>query len=128
MEILHKKFGLRSILIEGGAGIIQSVLELHLADQVIVTIRPCFYGGYRSLTRQLSTPVELTSTVAASVGGDVILCGQLEKTIPDKTSSCIGKNTLLKIRPTGLDKLLNSGWHNYAMSEQRKRVMFINND
>lgn len=44
MEILYKQFNITSVLVEGGAGIIQSVLEKELADQIVLTIRPCLYG------------------------------------------------------------------------------------
>ena len=75
-----KKSGINSLLVEGGANIIQSVLEYQLADQVVVTIRPCFLGGYRSLTHELSQPFNLENTAAASVGGDIVIFGKLQKT------------------------------------------------
>ncbi|KAJ1393040.1 dihydrofolate reductase-like domain-containing protein, partial [Ochromonadaceae sp. CCMP2298] len=71
LQILAERFGVRSVLVEGGAGIIQSVLEGGLAHQVVLTLRPCFFGGYRSLTRQLRRPVGMTSMQAASIGGDI---------------------------------------------------------
>lgn len=40
-----KSRGINSVLVEGGAHIIQSILESDLADQVVVTVRPCFLGG-----------------------------------------------------------------------------------
>ena len=69
--------GLGSVLVEGGAGIIQSVLEAGLASQVVITLRPCFFGGYRSMTGQLPSPAGLEAVSAASVGGDVVLHGVL---------------------------------------------------
>lgn len=74
-----KLAGVNSLLVEGGANIIQSVLESHLASQVVVTIRPCFLGGYRSLTHELPQPLNLLKTAAASVGGDVVIYGRLQK-------------------------------------------------
>jgi RibD C-terminal domain len=76
---LHATHGVGSILVEGGAGIIQSVLERELADQVVVTIRPCYLGGYRAMNRELLQPVSLIETTAASVGGDVILYGKIQR-------------------------------------------------
>ena len=70
---------MNSLLVEGGANIIQSVLESHLASQVVVTIRPCFLGGYRSLTHELPQPLNLLKAAAASVGGDVVIYGRLQK-------------------------------------------------
>ena len=74
-----KSAGINSLLVEGGANIIQSVLESQLADQVVVTVRPCFLGGYRSLTRELTAPLNLESPAAASVGGDIVIFGRLQK-------------------------------------------------
>ena len=76
--MLKEKTGLQSLLVEGGAGIIQSVLESQLVDQVVVTIRPSFLGGYRSLTRELSHPVHLEHTYAASIGGDIVLYSKVQ--------------------------------------------------
>jgi riboflavin biosynthesis pyrimidine reductase len=74
-----KSAGINSLLVEGGANIIQSVLEFQLADQVVVTVRPCFLGGYRSLTHELPQPLNLENTAAASVGGDIVVFGKLQK-------------------------------------------------
>lgn len=71
--------GINSLLVEGGANIIQSVLESHLANQVVVTVRPCFLGGYRSLTHELQQPLDLQQTAAASVGGDIVIFGRLKQ-------------------------------------------------
>jgi riboflavin biosynthesis pyrimidine reductase len=72
-----KRAGINSLLVEGGANIIQSVLESNLANQVVVTVRPCFLGGYRSLTHELQQPLDLLQTAAASVGGDIVIFGRL---------------------------------------------------
>ena len=74
-----KRAGINSLLVEGGANIIQSVLEFQLANQVVVTIRPCFLGGYRSLTHELPKPLNLEKIAAASVGGDIVIFGKLSK-------------------------------------------------
>lgn len=75
LRLLKEEHGLNSILVEGGAGIIQTVLELGLVNQFVVTLRPCFFGGYRSLTRQLSFPTSLEEISVASIGGDLVLHG-----------------------------------------------------
>jgi hypothetical protein len=69
---------MKSVLIEGGAGIIQSVLEHELAQQLVLYIRPCFFGGYRSMNQQLLYPVGLSDINIASVDGDVVLYGKFE--------------------------------------------------
>lgn len=86
-----KLAGINSLLVEGGANIIQSVLESNLANQVVVTIRPSFLGGYRSLTRELPQPLNLLHPAAASVGGDIVIYGQLDKSnvsSVDRVSAC----------------------------------------
>lgn len=92
---LLKKAGIKTLLVEGGAKIIQSVLECQLLNQVVVTIRPSFLGGYRSLTHELEYPLHLEDTAAASVGGDIIIFGKVgrdseEISIID-SSSCFSK-------------------------------------
>lgn len=79
LRLVKEHHGLQSVLIEGGAGIIQSVLELDLVDQFVVTLRPCFFGGYRALTRQLSSPTNMIDISVASIGGDVVLHGTVVK-------------------------------------------------
>ena len=92
-----KRAGINSLLVEGGANIIQSVLEFQLANQVVVTIRPCFLGGYRSLTHELPQPLNLEKIAAASVGGDIVIFGKLPKIdsrVDVSLSSCsIGPTT-----------------------------------
>ncbi len=49
--------GVRSVMIEGGAGIITSMLAAGLADQVVLTIAPTMLGGVRAVQdlRQLGS-------------------------------------------------------------------------
>lgn len=75
LSVLKSKLDMKSILVEGGAGIIQSVIESNLANQVILTVRPCFFGGYRIMTRQLPGPAQLEDVKVASIGGDVVMHG-----------------------------------------------------
>ena len=79
--LLKDQSQVESVLVEGGAGIIQSVLESGLVDQLVVTIRPSLLGGYRSLTRELLQPVDLSHTHAASVGGDIVLYSRVQPKI-----------------------------------------------
>ena len=75
-----KALGYNSILVEGGASIIQSVIDARLCDQVVVTIRPCFLGGFRSMTKQLAIGVaRLHSCKAASIGGDIVMFGRFSR-------------------------------------------------
>lgn len=77
-RLFKSELGVRRVLIEGGAGIIQSALENRLVQRVIVTIRPCYLGGYRSLTRQLlGGPLSLVDIALASVDGDIVVFGKV---------------------------------------------------
>lgn len=41
--------GVSSVMVEGGASIITSILESDLADQIVVTVAPCLLGGVRAV-------------------------------------------------------------------------------
>jgi GTP cyclohydrolase II len=41
--------GIRSVMVEGGASIITSILGSDLADQLLVTVAPCLLGGVRAV-------------------------------------------------------------------------------
>lgn len=47
--------GIRSVMVEGGSEVITSFLELHLVDQLIITIAPRLVGGLPVLGRSLAT-------------------------------------------------------------------------
>ncbi len=50
-----------------------------LLVQVVVFIAPVLLGGYRSLTRQIKTPIRLQQLTVGTVGGDVVLHGTLKR-------------------------------------------------
>jgi len=106
-RVLKKDFDIRSILIEGGASIIQSALRHRLAKQVVLTLRPCFFGGYRSMTDQLSTPLALQSITVASVEGDIVIHGIL-------TSSERGESTNGRTKNAHREMLFPSTEHTRA--------------
>lgn len=59
---------------------IQTVLEQGLCDQLVVTLRPGYFGGYRCMTDQLQRGmVSLQNISVASVGGDIVVHGQLQR-------------------------------------------------
>ncbi|HEY6353106.1 MAG TPA: dihydrofolate reductase family protein, partial [Burkholderiaceae bacterium] len=41
--------GITSVMVEGGASIITSILGSDLADQIVVTVAPCLVGGVRAV-------------------------------------------------------------------------------
>ncbi|KAI0528386.1 dihydrofolate reductase-like domain-containing protein [Xylaria digitata] len=78
--------GLHSIMIEGGAGIINSLLgEANLVDSVIVTIAPIWLGrGSVTVspprTLHADSPVaRLSDTMWMPLGDDVVLCGKIAR-------------------------------------------------
>lgn len=79
LKSLRSQFLVRSVLAEGGAGIINNVLERDLVDQLFVTLRPAYFGGFRCMGQQLSRGMaSLHNVHAGSVGGDVIMYGRFQ--------------------------------------------------
>jgi 3,4-dihydroxy 2-butanone 4-phosphate synthase/GTP cyclohydrolase II len=73
--------GIRSVMIEGGAKIITSVLAAELADQLVLTISPRFLGGVRSVEslfgRGCNRKPGLRDVFSQSVGNDLVVHGEL---------------------------------------------------
>jgi riboflavin-specific deaminase-like protein len=73
--------GIRSVMIEGGAKIITSVLADELADQLVLTISPRFLGGVRSVEplcgRGRSDRPELANVFCEAIGNDLVVQGEL---------------------------------------------------
>ena len=76
LHLCRSQLGMKSVLIEGGAGIIQTVLREKLAHQFIVTIRPSFFGGYRSMVSQLDYPCTLENLSVEMIENDVVIRAQ----------------------------------------------------
>ena len=82
MDVFRKLKALchiNSILVEGGAEIIQSVLQYNLCHQVIVTLNIAYYGGYRALTGQLPRQVRLGQVRVVTVENNVIIYGTINR-------------------------------------------------
>jgi riboflavin biosynthesis pyrimidine reductase len=77
LEACKTSLDIHSVLVEGGAGIIQTVLQHDLAHQFIVTISPSFFGGYRSMTSQLDFQRALGEVEVEMVEGDVVVRGTM---------------------------------------------------
>lgn len=73
--------GLRSLMIEGGAGVITSVLKAHAADQLVLAVAPHIFGGVRGVQSlqeiDPATRPSLTDVHVESVDGDLIVYGEL---------------------------------------------------
>jgi 3,4-dihydroxy 2-butanone 4-phosphate synthase/GTP cyclohydrolase II len=73
---VYTHFGIASVLVEGGADVIQSILDNQLADSVVVTISPQYFGGYRCMKQQLREPINLDLVESFMLGSDVIIHGR----------------------------------------------------
>jgi riboflavin-specific deaminase-like protein len=71
--------GIRSLMIEGGGEIITSFLQHNLADLVLLTISPRFFGGYPAVGASLGGQVVLENSQITPLGGDFILYGDIRK-------------------------------------------------
>jgi len=72
--------GVRSVMVEGGATIIEVFLRDRLADRVIVTIAPVFLGGLRTLGEPLGHPLVLENLTYDRLGQDIVVSGYPGKT------------------------------------------------
>lgn len=70
--------GVSSVMIEGGARVITTVLHRRLADQVVLTLSPRFLGGVHAVqpTNGGAAP-RLEGLQCHPLGGDLILMGKL---------------------------------------------------
>lgn len=71
--------GIRSIMVEGGATVINSFLQQRLANNAVVTIAPRFIGGLHVLANKATGGVStsLRNPNSFQLGEDLILHGQL---------------------------------------------------
>jgi 3,4-dihydroxy 2-butanone 4-phosphate synthase/GTP cyclohydrolase II len=73
---------IHSIMIEGGAGIIASVLAEHLADRLVLTIAPMLLGGLNAVSqlgrRNGRLMPQLRRPQMHRLGRDVVLVGELD--------------------------------------------------
>jgi riboflavin biosynthesis pyrimidine reductase len=78
-------FGIRSVMVEGGASVITSFLVERLVDQVALTIAPVFLGGIPALeahpdyASERPFPLaELQEIKSMPAGSDLILWGRVK--------------------------------------------------
>ncbi len=84
--------GIESLMVEGGARVMQAFLSARLVDRVVITLCPLFVGGLKAIENPLSeTPhatagapgfsvqsfPQLGSMQAAKLGDDLIVWGEL---------------------------------------------------
>ena len=71
--------GIRSLMVEGGAHIIQSFLSQGLADQIVLTIAPILVGGLKAVDQLLTNGFpQVPDPQIVLVEKDVILWGALQ--------------------------------------------------
>ena len=84
------QFGVRSLMVEGGAGVITDFVARRLVDRMIITIAPQFVGGLTAVKPSLpKTPGDggLTNVLYESFAGDLVVYADVEKPVSDSTST-----------------------------------------
>ncbi len=75
-----KQMGFHSVMVEGGAKVITSVLASRIADQLLLAIAPRFVGGLRAVnpTQAWEQMPQLHDVHYQVMAGDLVVWGQLE--------------------------------------------------
>lgn len=75
-----KQMGFGSVMVEGGAQVITSVLTCQIADQLLLAISPRFVGGLRAVnpTHAWKQMPQLYDVHYQVMAGDLVVWGQLE--------------------------------------------------
>jgi len=77
--------GIRSLMVEGGARIITSFLQEHLADWAVLTIAPRYVGGLNvidgEMLRENANLPQLNHTQYAQMGDDIVVWGDLKSKV-----------------------------------------------
>jgi 3,4-dihydroxy 2-butanone 4-phosphate synthase/GTP cyclohydrolase II len=75
-----RKRGVRSVLVEGGAKIITSILAAELADQLVLTVSPRYMGGVRAVEplfgRGRNRRPQITDVFCETIGDDLVVHGE----------------------------------------------------
>ena len=73
--------GVRSLMVEGGARVIQTFLAAGMVDWALITIAPLFIGGLKALEERLPGAAypRLVEPGMEQVGEDVIIWGRMER-------------------------------------------------
>lgn len=76
--------GIKSVMVEGGAGLISSLISSapQLVNEVAITISPLFIGGLQVM-RGLATVKRLQRPFYSQVGSDIVLLAALPNTDDD---------------------------------------------
>jgi riboflavin-specific deaminase-like protein len=75
--------GVGSVMVEGGASVITSVLLGSFADQLVLTIAPIILGGVQAVENLRDVPFELRpklkNLTVESIAGDILLHGEFAR-------------------------------------------------
>lgn len=74
-----RSLDIKSVLVEGGAHVLQDCLANDLAHQALVSVQPCFLGGYRSMISELKKPVSLQDVCVGSIEGNILVYGRVKR-------------------------------------------------
>ncbi|MBN2547733.1 MAG: RibD family protein [Anaerolineales bacterium] len=74
------EMGIDSLMVEGGAQVISSMLSQGLADQVILTVAPVFLGGLPAVEAGAIGWLRLGEVLYERLGDDLVACGKLNRT------------------------------------------------
>lgn len=69
--------GIKSVMVEGGASVINDILSLRIADVVIITIAPVFLGHDGVAIAPILQEEWLQNTTIISVGRDIVIAGTI---------------------------------------------------
>lgn len=72
------KAGIRSVMVEGGARVLTSVMSAGLADRIVLTIAPALLGGLRPFATPAAPLPHLVAPRYHQLGEDIILVADLE--------------------------------------------------
>lgn len=79
---LLKSLQIESLMVEGGASVLNSFLSRGLGDEVIVTVAPCFLMGgleYSTTEHKKRLDLHAVTTQISGKQGDVIIAGSLKQ-------------------------------------------------
>lgn len=74
LSTLHSR-GINSVMIEGGASVINDVLKKRIADVIIITIAPVFLGRDGVAIAPILQQEWLQHTTSISIGKDMVIAG-----------------------------------------------------
>ena len=74
LSTLHSR-GIKSVMIEGGASVINDVLTRRIADVIIITIAPVFLGRDGVGIAPMLHEEWLQNTTSISIGKDIVMAG-----------------------------------------------------